>query len=208
MEGAARLKSAYNHSRLSVCCTRCCCSCCVDKKTYRRKLFSGQWLKVEQSVEPSLIIWENLGLSLKNRCIRTTGAALISLILLLATTLLILYVKVFETDLKQDDVICGTAGSSITLNEAWTDYQLPDDQMQNLMYCYCRNIFWSSISKGKNPNDEFKTIVVGNDEKPCVDWFKDYTLSKSLLYAVPFSILLVNLISKTILRKLATMYGY
>ena len=30
MEGAARLKSAYNHSRLSLCCTSCCC-CCVDK---------------------------------------------------------------------------------------------------------------------------------------------------------------------------------
>ena len=141
MEGAARLKSAYNYSRMSVCCTRCCC-CCVDKETYNRKLFHGQWLKVEQSVEPSLIIWENLGLSMKNRCLRTTGTALISLLLLLATTLLILYVKVFETDLKQDDVICGTAGSSITLNEAWTDYQKPDDEVQNLMYCYCRNIFW------------------------------------------------------------------
>ena len=47
-----------------------------------------------------------------------------------------------------------------------------------------------------------------NNEKPCVDWFADYTLSKSLLYAVPFSILVVNFISKTILRKLATIYGY
>ena len=106
---------------------------------------------------------------MKNRCIRHTGAALISLILLLATTLLILYVKVFETDLKQDDVICGTAGSNITLNEAWTDYNKPDNQVQDLMYCYCRNIFWSSISSGKNPNDEFKNIIVGEDnEKPCV----------------------------------------
>ena len=60
MEGKERLIQAYTQSRVSLCCTACCC-CCVDKKTYKRKLFHGKWLKVEQAVEPSLIIWENLG---------------------------------------------------------------------------------------------------------------------------------------------------
>ena len=62
MDGAARLVQAYNESRVSRCCTSCCC-CCVDKATYKRKLFHKKWLDVEKAVEPSLILWENLGLS-------------------------------------------------------------------------------------------------------------------------------------------------
>ena len=42
----------------------------------------------------------------------------------------------------------------------------------------------------------------------CWDWFQDYSLSKTLLYAVPFSILVVNFISKTILRMMTKYYGY
>ena len=93
MEGKERLIQAYTQSRVSLCCTACCC-CCVDKKTYKRKLFHGKWLKVEQAVEPSLIIWENLGFTAQARCCRITFATIISLLLLFATTLLILYVKI------------------------------------------------------------------------------------------------------------------
>lgn len=101
MEGAARLVNAYNKSRTYRCCTFYCSDCCVDKKTYRRKLFHNKWLKVTEAVEPSLIMWENLGVTKKGRCIRIIFISIISLALLLATTILIVYVKWWETGLKQ-----------------------------------------------------------------------------------------------------------
>lgn len=45
-------------------------------------------------------------------------------------------------------------------------------------------------------------------EQHCWDWFKDYSLSKGLLYLVPFSIIFVNWVSKTILRLMTKLYGY
>ena len=45
-------------------------------------------------------------------------------------------------------------------------------------------------------------------EMYCWSWFEDYSLSKTLLYAVPFSIIVVNFISKTILRMMTSYYGY
>ena len=57
MEGASRLIQAYEASRCWLCCMRCLCDCCVNKSEYRRKLFQGRYLKAEQAVEPSLILW-------------------------------------------------------------------------------------------------------------------------------------------------------
>ena len=51
-------------------------------------------------------MWENLGITKKGRCIRITLQTIISLILLLTTTVLILYVKVKETELKSDRITC------------------------------------------------------------------------------------------------------
>ncbi len=45
-------------------------------------------------------------------------------------------------------------------------------------------------------------------KKHCLDWFKNYSISKSLLYLVPFMIIFVNFIAKTILRLMAKFYGY
>lgn len=50
--------------------------------------------------------------------------------------------------------------------------------------------------------------VFADGEMHCWSWFQDYSLSKSLLYAVPFSIIVVNFISKTILRVITKFYGY
>ena len=94
MEGAARLIQAYNKSAISRCCTICCCCNAQSLIAYKRKLFHDNWLKVDEAVEPALINWENLGLTRKARCCRITFLTIISIILLILTTLGILYAKV------------------------------------------------------------------------------------------------------------------
>lgn len=70
------------------------CECCTDKKGYKSKLFKGRFLNVEQAVEPSLILWENLGITSFKRCLRISISTLVAIVLLIITTLLILYVKI------------------------------------------------------------------------------------------------------------------
>ena len=84
------------------------------------------------------------------RCCRITFATIISIVLLLATTLLILYVKVQETELKSDAVSCAK-DTEITVEEALKDIALPEDMQTNKMYCYCRSLFWKDINDNTSP---------------------------------------------------------
>jgi hypothetical protein len=43
--------------------------CCTNSRQ-KSKLFKNRWLKVEQAVEPELLIWENFGVGRINRVIR------------------------------------------------------------------------------------------------------------------------------------------
>ena len=82
---------------------------------------------MEEAVEPSLINWENLGLSKQARCCRITFASIIALVLLLATTLFILYAKVKENELKLDKIVCSST-VQITEAEAVENYSKDDDE--------------------------------------------------------------------------------
>ena len=51
-----------------------------------------------------------------------------------------------------------------------------------------------------------ETFSDGEDH--CLDWLSDYSVQKTLLYAVPLSIVFVTWVSKTILRILTRLEGY
>ena len=65
MEGAARMEAAFNVGILKRLFFKCMPSCllCGAKERYEKKLFHGKWLKVTRSIEPSLILWHNIGVS-------------------------------------------------------------------------------------------------------------------------------------------------
>lgn len=205
MEGAARLVRAYNWSWTRIFCHKICC-CCVDKKGYKRRLFHGKFLRVEEAIEPSLINWENLDLSKAQRFCRTFVATIFAIILLVGTTGLISWAKVQENDLKLDSITCSTE-VEITELQAVEGYDKSNDEEYVEMYCYCRNLLWTSINEGENPYNVLRTPLSDGQEH-CWDWFADYTLANSLLYFIPFCIVTVNFIANTILRRMTTYYGY
>lgn len=145
MEGAARLIAAYNKPRISLCCTACCCCDTAEKRAYKRKLFHKKWLKVETAVDPGLINWENLGLSMKARCVRITLLTIVSLILLIVTTIGILFAKVKENEFKNETIVCDFE-EALTPEEALIDLQKPEEKQEDLMYCYCRGILWENVA--------------------------------------------------------------
>lgn len=50
-------------------------------KVYKNKFFNGKYLSVQKAIDPSLILWENLGVSQKERLIRTLFTTLLGIIL-------------------------------------------------------------------------------------------------------------------------------
>ena len=198
---------AYNKSKLSVCCTACCCCEGAAKKDYRFKVFHKKWLQVDAAAEPDLINWENLGLSRKARCFRISLLSVISLLLLFLTTLGILYAKVKEQELTKGTIVC--TDLAITEEEALADYLLSqaDGEHSDTMWCYCRGIMWEYLGKKESPYDALRKPF-SDDEMHCWEWFGEYSLASSLVYLVPFSIVFVNWLSKTILKVMTTYYGY
>ena len=96
MEGAARLIQAYQLSRwkrlwLSVCCSG---------SRYKKKMFQGRILQAERAIEPSLIMWENLGFSKKVRCLRILGSVFITMIMLSVTVIAIMYARAADEELQ------------------------------------------------------------------------------------------------------------
>ena len=87
------------------------------------------------------------------------------------------------------------------------DLNLPKDQSVNLMYCYCRNIFWSNLGSGSDPTSDLSEPFSDGKEH-CKDWLKNYSVQKTLLFSVPLSIVAVTWVSKTVLRLLTRLEGH
>ena len=75
------------------------------------------------------------------------------------------------------------------------------------MYCYCQGLFWQALNAKESPYGALREPF-SDGNTYCWDWFKDYSLSKTLLYTVPLSIVMVNFIAKTFLRIIAKMSGF
>ena len=76
-EGVARAEQAYMLSAWSRCWLWVTCR----SKRYRDKQLLGKYLSVKRAIDPSLILWENLGYSQKERILRTTITSVVALIL-------------------------------------------------------------------------------------------------------------------------------
>ena len=62
-------------------------------------MFHNKWLIVDRAIEPSLIMWENLGYGRRDRCLRIICTTIIAMILLTFTVLIILVIRTQESDL-------------------------------------------------------------------------------------------------------------
>jgi hypothetical protein len=90
MEGPARLLKGLDKSKCTRGCLRCF-SCCSSKykDNIHHKYFQNTWFKARKAVDPTMIIWQNLGYSECNRCVRTLIITLISGALVLGTLIAI-----------------------------------------------------------------------------------------------------------------------
>ena len=91
MEGAARLLQAYEMKKH-------CVMCCRHK--VGEKMFEECWLQCDEAINPSLIMWQNLGYSKKERFFRIIFTSLISLVLIIITMFVVLGQSALNTSIN------------------------------------------------------------------------------------------------------------
>jgi len=127
MEGKLRLLQLYNISRTAKCC---------NKSKLEDRKFEGKLLDVRHPTDPSLILWENLGVSRKQRCIRISIVALISFLLMIATFIIIVFSKSVEDGLREDYGSGSCPQFTIDQSAALEDQNKPSQERAGLMHCY------------------------------------------------------------------------
>ena len=147
------------------CCKRncimyCCgCLCCPkDKEELKKKHLFKQWPAVEVADEPDNIKWENLGISAKSRRIRVCITGIIAIVLVLASLLLILYIKNWAAELKgatnSETVICPEKMKPKRLQQlAWNDLQNKEEDRAGLLHCYCSSLKATEIVASESKGD-------------------------------------------------------
>ena len=93
MEGAQRCLQAYRNHYFKWFFQRFCICFFKEKFGYDNKMFHNKWLYVDRAIEPSLIMWENLGYNKKDRCLRIICTTITAMILLTMTIIIILFIR-------------------------------------------------------------------------------------------------------------------
>jgi hypothetical protein len=106
----------------------------------QRKLFFERWLQVEHAINPSLIMWQNLGYSKVDRCFRIILTSLVSLILIVATMFVVLGQSAINTQINQisPQINCVDQDPSPYTLESATADKLLGKASQGILYCYCK----------------------------------------------------------------------
>lgn len=101
-EGFFRVLHAYNNkfTWCGLCCLRCCkkgnpdcykCCCKMYYKDYDRLLIGEKWPKVTKAADPSVILWQNMGISRRESNMRTLLISIVTLVLLIICAVINLF---------------------------------------------------------------------------------------------------------------------
>ena len=183
-EAKLRIMQLYHVSRLTK---------IFGKKKLKDRYFENKWLDVRHPTDPSLILWENLGVSMTQRCIRIFIVAAISVLLMIFTFAIIVYSRYYQSSLSEKYGSSSCPSDKITQEEAYADYMKPQAERSGLMNCYCSQEYKSMAFNVKN-------IVFSNGEKYCEDWLLNYSVNNALIWCMVIVMSMINVALKVGLR--------
>ena len=82
---------------------------------------------------------------------------------------------------------------------AYSDQLLPLKQRNGWMHCFCRDQLYEGWQQGLTFSESME-IEFANGEYYCEEWFPKYVVDNLMIILVPLIIIIINFISKTILR--------
>jgi len=116
MEGKLRFMKLYDHSWLSR---------KLNKKKQQELYFEDKYLDVRHPTHASLILWENLGVTKKERCLRVFLVAIVSFIIMILTFIIIVYARDFQSSLSEKYGDSNCPSDTVLKIDAYND-QLKD----------------------------------------------------------------------------------
>jgi hypothetical protein len=120
---------------------RCCVRCGLYLKDLR--LLNKGVYNISHSVDPSIILWENVGEPFKSKVQRCFKAYSVSVIIFAVTFFGFWAIQLFEK-LRWSWVLSDCSGNDwYWIDDAFEDYSKPhkENQMQGLMECYCEQMY-------------------------------------------------------------------
>jgi hypothetical protein len=105
---------------------RCCINLCGNKSTIDYKYLGGKWPVVEEAVDPTLILWHNLGVGQCSRAIRTALVYLSCLGLVGCAFYLIVYIMNVRDEYNAGMFKASDCGANeFEKDQALADWTLP-----------------------------------------------------------------------------------
>lgn len=167
MEGKKRALQAYNVNTFKRVFSEVFCGMAPMLK--KKKLLMHGWYKTEDAESPDSIIWENIGVPFISKTSRGLKALLISVFLFMLSLTGVYFMGRAEKQrinyVKKD---CSDPDTPTDIFAAQLDFELPWDQQNGLLNCYCLDIYqkygWASLK-----------VLFPDGEKHCQEWFPVYT---------------------------------
>lgn len=141
MEGVLRAKRAFGYSSITKGFFRIF-YCCVPEKMQKRKL-RGKFLRVEEAVEPDLLIWQNFGVTRAQSCLRVLLYIVYVVIMLGGCFLGVVFLEntLNEADKEIPSIACPQVAVTKELAHAdWKNFVGTDLKANGNYHCYCKNV--------------------------------------------------------------------
>lgn len=120
-------------------------------------------LTVKRASDPSLINWQNLGITKCQRRCRVFISSIIAIMLLLGTTFALVYAKYQQSQLSSDAVQCGVVMEDLdtdilTTTQAEEDNAKPKAEQNGYMFCFCEQTFFDALTLGTSPTEALDIV--------------------------------------------------
>ena len=145
--------------------------CCLDHFLKKKRLIQKGFLKFEETVDPQIILWENLGVSLGQKWkYRIMSFCLIFLTLAVSFVGQYYFQRIekSEIDLMKSDC---QGEVWFTQDHAWIDNKREPYHQLGLMNCYCQQMYDLYGEPGTK-------IIFPDGQQYCKDWFTVYDESQ------------------------------
>jgi hypothetical protein len=96
--------------------------CCTCNRNYRKLLLNGKYLRVTRATDPTLILWENLGYSLKERRLLAFFISLVTLAMVMVCVSVYVFGRWADKEIQKFSPQVECEGREVTADEALQDF--------------------------------------------------------------------------------------
>lgn len=185
MEGMRRARSAYNVNFLQRMAAEYCC--CLSGYFVKNKLKQRGYLSVHSTVDPQLLIWENLGLPRRYHLQQHILGFVVVVLIMMVSFGGQYYLSNLEKDLV-DIVRSDCSGESrYDIDQAFVDHYVAHKYRQGLMNCYCQQMYDQYQEAGLK-------VIFADGKQYCKEWYYTWVQSRYTSPAIGTWTAIINVI--------------